>query len=286
MGKLSFRREHFMYSYNKFMPQNLTFQTHHYYEVLFFVSGSAKYIIDGNEYTANPGDVFITAPNELHSIVFTGNEVYERHFVQFDAEFLSVRSPSLPARVRDAVRKHKISADDVKKYGIDKLFLEIQRCVSEETLEFEVIMQTYIIQMIVSICDCMSTSAGQPEKSSKKTQKIKDYINRNFTRALSLDEIAENVFFNKYYMCHVFKEDTGLTIKEYIELLRFMYARKLYAQGKKITDIAALCGYGDYSLFYKNFTKYSGGLSPKEFFSLNTHIDSSTPVHKKQKETL
>ena len=187
MRKLSFRREHFMYSYNKFTPQNLTFQTHHYYEVLFF---------------------------------------------------------------------------------------EIQQCVSEEGLEFEVIVQTYIIQMVVAICDCISTSSGQPEQSSKKTQKIKQYINHNFTRALSLDEIAENVFFNKYYMCHVFKEDTGLTIKEYIELLRFMYARKLYAQGKKMTDIAALCGYGDYSLFYKNFTKYSGGRSPKEFFSMDTHSDS------------
>ena len=250
------------------------------------MSGSAKYIIDGTEYSANPGDVFITAPHELHSIVFTGDDIYERHFVQFDTEFLSLLSPSLAVRADDAAQKHKISAEDVKKYGIDTLFLQIQKCVAEERLEFDIMMQTYIIQMIIAICDCMSTSFGLPEKSSKKTQKIKQYISRNFTRSLSLDEIAENVFFNKYYMCHVFKEDTGLTIKEYIELLRFMYARKLYAHGKKITDIAALCGYGDYSLFYKNFTKYSGGLSPKEFFSLNTHTDSSTPAHKREKETL
>lgn len=272
MAKISLRREHFMYSYNKFSPQNLTFQIHHYYEVLFFKGGNATYVIDGNEYSANPGDVFITRPNELHSIVFTGNSTYERHFVQFDTDFLSALSSSLPERVFDVAGKHKIAAADVTKYGIEEYFTRIQDCILQRGAEFELIIQTYILQMIAAICECMSVSFETPLKSTRKTEKIKQYINKNFTKNLTLDEIADKVFFNKYYMCHIFKSETGMTVKEYIELLRFMYARKLYAQGKKMSDISALCGYSDYSLFYKNFTKYSGGRSPKDFFK-NTYND-------------
>ncbi|MCH5210925.1 MAG: helix-turn-helix transcriptional regulator [Oscillospiraceae bacterium] len=276
MAKLSLRREHFMYSYNKFPPQNLTFQIHHYYEILFFTQGDAKYIIDGNEYDANPGDVFITKPNELHSIVFKESSTYERHFVQFDVDFLSALSSSLPERFSSAAEKHKISAADVQKYGIDKFFLSIQDCMIKHPTEFELIIQTHILRMAAAICDCMSVTYELPVTGTTKTQKIKQYINKNFTRNLTLDEIADEVFFNKYYMCHLFKTETGMTIKEYIELLRFMYARKLYAQGKKMSDISSLCGYSDYSLFYKNFTKYSGGKSPKSFFKTNTHDDTST----------
>ncbi len=262
-----------MYSYNKFEPQNLTFQMHHYYEVLYFAAGKANYIIDGKEYEANPGDVFITRPEELHSIVFTGDEEYERHFVQFDSEFAASISPTLIERFDNAARRQKISAADAKKNGIDKLFLNIRDCIIKKTVEFEAVMQTYIIQIIAAICSLESKSAESPASASKKTREIKKYINRNFTRNLTLDEIAENVFFNKYYMCHIFKAETGMTVKEYIELSRFMYARKLHFQGKKMSEIASLCGYGDYSLFYKNFIKYSGGKSPKEFFVMNSSDD-------------
>ena len=271
---ISMRRDHFMYSYNKFSPQsNLTFQMHHFYEVLFFRSGNAKYIIDGSEYSASPGDIFITGPRELHSIVFTGDDIYERHFVQFDSEFLARLSPTFPDRMKTAAAKHKIPSADVKKFGIDKYFLDIKRCIRNKTIEVDIIVQTYIIQLLASICACISTSFETPLKSTKKTQRIKNYINENFTRSLTLDEIAENVFFNKYYMCHIFKNETGMTIKAYIELLRFMYARKLHSQGMRMSDIAVKCGYNDYSLFYKNFTKYSGGQSPKEFFLANPHED-------------
>ncbi len=273
MGKLSIRREHFMYSYNKFEPQNLTFQMHHYYEILFFASGQAKYIIDGKEYEANSGDVFITRPEELHSIVFTGDEEYERHFVQFDREFAAALSPTLPERFDNAARRKKIAAPDVKKYGIDTYFTKIRECVLGKPIEFEALMQTYIIQMLAAICGCAGKIFEPPATPSKKTMEIKRYIDGNFTRNLTLDEIAEHVFFNKYHMCHVFKAETGMTVKEYIELSRFMYARKLHFQGKKMSEIASLCGYSDYSLFYKNFTKYSGGMSPKEFFMMNNSDD-------------
>ncbi|MCH5185616.1 MAG: helix-turn-helix transcriptional regulator [Oscillospiraceae bacterium] len=276
MAKLSLRREHFMYSYDEFNPQNLTFQMHHYYEILFFKRGNAKYIINGSEYSAHPGDVFITRPHELHSIVFTDDSLYERHFVQFDGDFFAPFSRSFSQRFDNAAKKHKIAAADAEKYGIDKFFYEIREYMTKKPMEYEVLMQSCIIRLAVAVCDCMRTSFELPYPSPKRTQKIKDYIDRNFTRTLSLDEIAERVYFNKYYMCHVFKEDTGITVKDYITLLRFMHARNLYAQGKSMTDISVLCGYSDYSLFYKSFTKYSGGLSPTEFFSRNTGDDTIT----------
>lgn len=270
MDFVSFRKNHYMYSYEKRASQNFPFHLHQYYEVLLFASGNATYVIDGTEYTANPGDVFITKSNELHSIFFTTDCIYERHFIQFDEDFINNFSDTLLEKFETSASIHKIDSNNAKKYKIDDFFNKINYYITNRPTEFEVMAQVYIIQMLVTICECLKSVHDKLQIPAKRIEKIKKYVNLNFTKNLSLDEIADNVFLNKYYMCHIFKEETGMTIKEYIELLRFTYAKKLHFEGKKITEISTLCGYSDYSLFYKNFTKFSDGKSPTDFFAKKT----------------
>jgi len=87
---------------------------------------------------------------------------------------------------------------------------------------------------------------------------IKDYIMKNLKNELSLDTIATNFFMSKYYMCHLFRDETGMTIKNYINLQRISRARELLLSGLTPADIPKLCGYNDYSTFYRTFKKFTG----------------------------
>ena len=86
---ISFREKNYMYSYNMMKPTAFSTHLHKYYEFLYFAQGDATYVIEGNEYTASDGDLFITCPGELHSIAFKSDRDYERHFIQISEEFLS-----------------------------------------------------------------------------------------------------------------------------------------------------------------------------------------------------
>lgn len=276
MAIISVRRPHYMYSYDKFKPVNFAFHMHQYYEILYFVKGNAKYVIENKEFDIDEGDVFMTRPNELHTIIFSSNSIYERHFVQFDDDFLKSLSPTVYERANNVFFTNKISRDTVKQYGIDKLFENISVCMSKKNAEWDLLAKTYIAQMLVAICNIYNANEYTTSVSSKKITLIKQYLNSHFTDDFSLQKIADEMFMNKYYMCHIFKEEVGMTIKEYIEMLRFTYALRLHYEGKKLSDIALICGYSDYSLFYKNFTKHSNGLSPTEFFKKN----NKTPLFK------
>ena len=114
-----------MYSYEKRFSTNLPFHLHQYYEILLFLNGNATYVIDGIEYAAQAGDIFITKPNELHSIFFVEDCIYERHFVQFDEDFLNKFSDTLADKFNLSASLHKISAKKVKQLKLDDIFNKI-----------------------------------------------------------------------------------------------------------------------------------------------------------------
>lgn len=95
---------------------------------------------------------------------------------------------------------------------------------------------------------------------------IKDYISHNYHRpALSVKEIGEHIHMSQPYVCTLFKNETGLTLNQYITNYRMEKAKLLLADSNyKIADISAKAGYTDGNYFAKSFRKQTG-LSPSEY---------------------
>ena len=67
--------------------------------------------------------------------------------------------------------------------------------------------------------------------------------------------LCEKFFVSKYYLCHIFKESTGLTVHEYVKQKRLNLAKEFVSDGKTLTEAAILSGFSDYSSFYRAYTK-------------------------------
>lgn len=94
----------------------------------------------------------------------------------------------------------------------------------------------------------------------------KRYIQANFTREISLEEIAGHVAISSFYLSRIFSKSEGMTYKDYLIKLRMERARKLLREGKKaIKEIAIEVGYIDQNYFSKAFKKYYNK-SPKTFY--------------------
>lgn len=102
----------------------------------------------------------------------------------------------------------------------------------------------------------------------KHTEKISmtiDYIEKNLTKKLDLDMVAQAVNYSKYHLHRVFSKTLGMTMHDYLKRRQLTEAAKLLVFSKKsILDIALLAGYESQQAFNGVF-KSMYKLSPKQY---------------------
>ena len=272
MAIISINKGDYYYNYDSPRLAKAAFPTHFHqlYELMYFISGKATFIVEGTEYSAGTGDVFITRPEELHSILLLGGK-YTRHFFQFSRAFVSGLYGNCNLLAAQDARKsgsrNKISAALVEKYDVGSFFTRVQDELTTPRAESAVLVQSYTVQLLAQInriqreLEPAQESGGE---SDAKLRKIKDCLKRHATENVSLDQLAEEVYISKYYLCRFFKEHTGISPKQYVSVMRIHHARTLMAQGLPLTAVYEQCGFSDYSSFYRTFTKVTG-ITPGAF---------------------
>jgi two-component system response regulator YesN len=103
------------------------------------------------------------------------------------------------------------------------------------------------------------------DQTSRCVVQLKTYIEEHFANKISLQELAVVVDMSKNYMCSVFRQETGMTILNYIVAVRMKMARSLLLNTSlKNYEIANQVGYDNTEYFTELFKKYYS-MSPMEF---------------------
>ncbi len=108
--------------------------------------------------------------------------------------------------------------------------------------------------------------------TNKKEEKIgsvvleaKRYIESNFSKDISLDDVANNVDVSPYYFTRMFKEETGETFIEYLTRIRIERAKELIKDPvMPIGEVGQAVGYADPNYFSRIFKK-NVGKTPSEY---------------------
>ncbi len=91
------------------------------------------------------------------------------------------------------------------------------------------------------------------------------YLHHHFHETVTLESLAEALSVSMFYLSHVFKRHTALTVIEYLLSLRLSEAKKLLrTTDLRVTDIALACGYNSITYFSKVF-RDNVGCSPTEY---------------------
>lgn len=108
------------------------------------------------------------------------------------------------------------------------------------------------------IMECQR-SRGETEQCSSYVKKAVDFIESNYGRDLSLDDVAGHVCISVGYLSILFKEEIGCTVLEYLTWVRMKKAKELLAEKDiKVKDIAKQLGYNSVQSFIRSFKKYYG----------------------------
>ena len=99
-------------------------------------------------------------------------------------------------------------------------------------------------------------------------QRVKSIIQEHVIDDITLREIADKVGISQYYLCHLFKKATGLTIIDYKNEMKLTKAKDMLINSdKKIGDISFECGFGSESYFSRTFMA-SENISPSSYRKL------------------
>jgi AraC-like DNA-binding protein len=103
------------------------------------------------------------------------------------------------------------------------------------------------------------------QQSSRTVGRICDFIAENFLHDIESVDIATAVGIHPKYAMSIFKKTTGMTLNEYVNLLRLSYAQaKLMKEDANVINVAMESGFGSLSAFNKSFRKLAG-MSPSDF---------------------
>lgn len=243
-------------------PTNAYFQLHNHsdYEILLFLEGDAKYVVEDRMYTLEPGDLIIIRKHEFHRIYHNSPTPYRRTVLMVSPAFFQENGcPDYEAQFLNAApgTGNKIAADAVRSSGLYDAFLRYRKYSEGYTLAAEnPVLKSVIVEILYLINRISSFSSS--DCSTNPIKSVILYLNNNYDTSVTLDVLQKKFFISKYYLCREFRKATGLTVHEYIRRKRLTKVRELRSQGLRINDAALEAGFNDYSSFYRAFQKEYG----------------------------
>ena len=104
-----------------------------------------------------------------------------------------------------------------------------------------------------------------PAYDQALVRKAMDYLERNFSDDLSLNQVAAHVHLSSAYLSRIFTKKTGTNFTEYLAKVRLKNAKHLLRTADDSIDrIAILTGFSSNSYFTSVFKKYEG-ITPSDY---------------------
>lgn len=257
-------------------PQEaLKLHFHDYYQVYFILAGQLIHHTEHGSAPLSYGEVFIIPPDMPHYIEA------EEHTVDFYAmSFMPSFFPEsksgnkliadflyfLNTAAKEAIQpKFSLLHEDIifAETIFNRIMDEFQ---SDRTAKNEMIFEyvSILLTMFARIYFEQKTPALRSELNKETVIHCIAYIQNHFDEDITLDEITKHSAMSKTRFCSLFNSITGTSFKNYLNMYRIKKAGELILTGEKLSTVSTLCGYNDFSTFYRNFKKYMS-VSPAEY---------------------
>lgn len=245
---------------------------HDFNKIIFFISGKVAYLIEGKTYNLKPYDVLFVSSSEVHKPIISPDETYERIIIWVNPEFLERLGNGcdlmscFKSKLRGESNLIRLNPDFHE--NIKCLFKNLSDEASSSKFGSTILYNALFIELMVllnRIClDSKDSFTPDDIKYNENIKKIINYINSNLTEDLSIENISQRFFVNKYYLMHNFKAQTGYSLHNYITQKRLINAKSLIKKGCPVTEACIESGFNDYSSFVRAF-KSLFGQPPKAY---------------------
>ena len=226
---------------------------HHNIEIQLCCEGSGYVILNGVKTEIGVGDIVAVNCNTIH---FTGtDDCIKYHCIIIDNDFCQ----------NAGIDCSDIQFENVFKNPaiMNSIIETVQTYKNTDDICYKARLQCLILKILIEIRTYHTKSISVSKYDSKYFKGVKDaiiYIQRNYDKKITLEELSKETYIDKFSLSKKFKEFTGITIVNYINNYRCKMALLMIQKGEQINNAARICGFNNISFFTKTFKKYTGNL--------------------------
>lgn len=221
--------------------------------------GEGELVYKGNRYELKAGDVVFVDCQKAYSHN-TDKNLWSLRWCHFYGTAMS----SVFEKYKERGGKPAFHAEKSQEFA--DLLSELYTLAASA----DYIRDMRINEKLGTLLTLLMEQSWHPEESalSKKRlelEKVRAFLDAHFTDKITLEELSEQFFINKYYLTRIFKETYGLTISHYVLTKRITRAKQLIRFSSMTMDeIAETVGMNDANYFSRAFRKVEG-ISPTEY---------------------
>ena len=260
---------------------NMQFQHFHtFYELCVVLCPAATHFLEGKPYALQTFDIVGIPPNVLHMTQYPEGEPCKRLIVRFNLprmgsglsneyeQLLDIFHRPLPIFRFGPEMRSRIYRK------LNDIFLLAQKTDPMRNL---IIHQKFIeFLTLLFLHQEENEYAGETERNAteKKIYAVAAYIHAHYAEPLSLEELAQTFFLSSCYLSHQFKDITGFTLTDYIQMTRVRNVQSMLINTSiPITEAALSCGFTSFSQFNRVFRKHIG-TAPSLYRKMNRMQDA------------
>ena len=234
--------------------------SHDFCEILYVAGGAGEAILEGKKFRLAPGDLVVVNPGTLH-------EERSDAKVPLRLIFLAIRDfavPGLPAGCLSQEKYRVLSCGEYQ-YKMDIYLRELLQETSSQIEFYQEISQGLVSALLVLVMRLIRINPEDEAALSQECQKIKEYLDQNFTSPITLDSLSETVYISKHYLSHLFKEQTGVSPIKYLTSKRMEKACELLSETElPVSEVSKAVGYEN-PLYFSQVFKRIYGISPVKY---------------------
>ena len=209
-------------------------------ELVYVIEGSAECIVNGEEKKLNAGSFVLLNSEDVHLVRPLEDSKCTLLFMIFSLEYIKLFKNSVDGMIFDLG-----SAEGVEE-EITTLLGEIAQSFNNQGSYKSLLQIAYvnhIYYLMLEHCICyrrLPVSAGVPKRDFSYAKTAISYINENYRREITLEEIASVVNLSPSYFSKYFKKVTQISFSEYLANLRLEKAIRDMLENNTSVSAAAL----------------------------------------------
>lgn len=250
------------------------------YDIVFIDTGKFSFICNGVSFELKPGDIFISRPFENYTIIGLDNKNTSKitHISFSQSLFNEYNSENRFLRpFTDKKRGFNIyKSDEFEDFSVYNLINRLRIYYSKKLpLEAFVLATGTLITEIGIIFD-KKNSILSPDFSEEYMLRVYDYITSNCFNDITAQEVMKKFSVSRWYVDKVTKKFYGFSFGRTIKDIRMWQAQKYMEKNIELKEVATLCGFENYSGFFRAYKSFFG-VSPSDdlkYYKTHSYFNS------------